>query len=79
MYTHLYLSQCLQGIIGYICGSEGLDSSGLSSSAAVSSNSPYLFFLKKQPILILLVIVSIMLGVVVEPSTSLSLYSLTFP
>lgn len=26
----------LQGIIGYICGAEGLDSSGLSSSAAVS-------------------------------------------
>lgn len=26
----------LQGINGFICGSEGLDSSGLSSSAAVS-------------------------------------------
>lgn len=31
-----HLLQLLQGIIGYICGSEGLDSSGLSSSAAVS-------------------------------------------
>lgn len=29
-------SETPQGIKGYICGSEGLDSSGLSSSAAVS-------------------------------------------
>lgn len=29
-------SKTPQGITGYICGSEGLDSSGLSSSAAVS-------------------------------------------
>lgn len=44
IYTHPSLSQCLQGIIGYICGSEGLDSSGLSSSAAVSSDfSPPIF------------------------------------
>ncbi|XVF19060.1 hypothetical protein REPUB_Repub11eG0077900 [Reevesia pubescens] len=28
------ISLCFRGIIGYICGSEGLDSSGLSSSAA---------------------------------------------
>ena len=33
---HNHLLCCLQGIIGYICGPEGLDSSGLSSSAAVS-------------------------------------------
>jgi len=36
MYSHPSLLQCLQGITGYICGSEGFDSSGLSSSAAVS-------------------------------------------
>lgn len=36
-----YLLQLLQGIMGYICGSEGLDSSGVSSSAAVSLPFPF--------------------------------------
>lgn len=32
----LILFHLFQGIIGYICGTEGMDSSGVSSSAAVS-------------------------------------------
>ncbi|KAF3617981.1 Galacturonokinase [Capsicum annuum] len=35
IYTNLVGNISLQGITGFICGSEGLDSSGLSSSAAV--------------------------------------------
>ena len=42
--SSIELISLLQGIVGYICGSDGLDSSGLSSSAAVSIYSFFFFF-----------------------------------
>ena len=43
--SSIELISLLQGIVGYICGSDGLDSSGLSSSAAVSIYSFFFFLL----------------------------------